>query len=257
MAIDEVLATQVVPKEKIPVFRIYGWQPYAISLGYGQNLKDLNLRKCQQDGIDVVRRPTGGRAVFHAEEITYCVIIPKESKFYSTDILTTYNLISKALLFGLCSFGINAQLKKRLTNNNKNGAYKNDVPCFASSAEYEIVFENKKLVGSAQRRYENSILQHGSILTGTNHLKLADYINFSNELSKKRFKGELEKKTISISQILNQIVDQNKLIESLKFGIQKSFTIQLIEKQLTPQVVNEVNKIIEKYQLIGGNNHES
>jgi len=257
MAIDDVLATQAVLKENFPVFRIYGWQPYAISLGYGQNPKDLKLQKCKQDGIDVVRRPTGGRAVFHAEEITYSVIIPKASKFYSKDILTTYNLISEALLLGLSFYGLKAQLVKRLTNEIKDGAYKNDIPCFSSSAEYEIVCENKKLVGSAQRRFENSVLQHGSILTGTSHLKLVDYITYSDDLLKERFKKELKKKTISISQILNQAVDQNKLIESLKLGIQKKFNIRFTEKQLTPQDVNEVNKKMENYHLTGGNDNEN
>jgi len=257
MAIDEVLSTRVVPKEKVPIFRIYGWQPYAISLGYGQNPQELDLRKCNHDGIDVVRRPTGGRAVFHADEVTYSVIIPKNSKFYCTDILTTYNFISKALLAGLQLFGINAHLVRRGITKNKNGTYKNDIPCFASSAEYEIVYDNKKLVGSAQRRYENSILQHGSILIGTNHINLADYILSLDEITRKRFKVELAKKTISVSQILNQTMDQNKLIECLKSGMQKSLSIQLIKKQLTPQVVNEVNKKIQTYLKLGGYGYES
>ena len=247
MAIDEVLATRIVSKEKIPIFRVYGWQPYAISLGYGQDPKKLDLNKCKQDGIDVVRRPTGGRAVFHAEEITYSVIIPKGSALYSSDILSTYNLISRGLSAGLRLFGIDAQLVKRRIEEKKSASYKNDVPCFSFSAEYEIAYVNKKLVGSAQRRYENSILQHGSILTGTSHLKLADYIIFSDELSRRRFKDELEKRTISIFQILNRIVDQNKVIENLKLGMQNSFNISLIDKQLTPQEIDEVNKVIETY----------
>ena len=135
MAIDEVLATRIVSKEKIPIFRVYGWQPYAISLGYGQDPKKLDLNKCKQDGIDVVRRPTGGRAVFHAEEITYSVIIPKGSALYSSDILSTYNLISRGLSAGLRLFGIDAQLVKRRIEEKKSASYKNDVPCFSFSAQ--------------------------------------------------------------------------------------------------------------------------
>jgi lipoyl(octanoyl) transferase len=247
MAIDEVLATRVVPKENVPVFRIYGWQPVAISLGYGQDPKKLDLHKCQLDGIDIVRRPTGGRAVFHAEEITYSVIIPKNSEFFSPDILSTYNLISKGLLAGLKLFGIDTQLVKRRVDEKKSATYKNDVPCFSFSAEYEIAYANKKLVGSAQRRYENSILQHGSILTGVRHLKLADYIVFSDEFSRKQFKEELTNKTISISQILKRKIDQKKLVESLKMGMQNSYNIEFHDRQLTPQELDEVNKVIETY----------
>ena len=256
MAIDEVLATRIVPEKKAPIFRVYGWHPYTISLGYGQNLDDLNLQKCRQDGIDVVRRPTGGRAVFHAEEITYSVIIPKDSKFYSPDILTTYNLVSKGLLAGLQLFGVKAEFVNRGAEERKSSEYKNNIPCFSYSAKYEIAYQNKKLVGSAQRRYENSILQHGSILTGTFHLNLADYVVLSDNSVRERFKKVLARKTISISEILTQKVDNDNLIDKLKLGIQKSFNVEFEEKQLTPHVKNEAKKLTEKYQIIGGNNHE-
>ncbi len=250
MAIDEVLATRIVPEQKAPMFRVYGWRPYAISLGYGQNLDDLNLQKCRKDGIDVIRRPTGGRAVFHAEEITYSVIIPKDSEFYSPDILTTYNLISKGLLAGLHLFGVKAKFVNRGAEERKSSEYKNNIPCFSCSAKYEIAYQNKKLVGSAQRRYENSILQHGSILTGTFHLNLADYVVFSENFVREHFKKVLARKTISISEILTQKVDNDNLIDKLKLGIQKSFNVEFEEKQLTPQVKNEVKKFTDKYQII-------
>ena len=257
MAIDEVLATKSVKTDNVPIFRIYSWQPYSISLGYGQNPDDLNLEKCKQDGIDVVRRPTGGRAVFHAEEITYSVIIPKDSEYYSPDILTTYNFISKALLAGLHLFGIKAELINRGNSESKSAHYKNNIPCFSSSAEYEITYDNKKLVGSAQRRYENSILQHGSILTGTYHLKLTDYIIFYDDFKRKEFKRTLANKTISITQILGQKANYNKMINSLISGAKNIINIEFQAKQLTPQETNEVNKLVEKFQITGGNNHEN
>ena len=257
MAIDEVLATWVVPQERVPIFRVYGWQPYAISLGYGQNPNELDLQKCEQDEIDVVRRPTGGRAVFHAEEITYSVIFPKQSQFYSPDILSMYNLISQGLLAGLRLLGIQVELIKRNRNSQKSSSYKNNIPCFSFSADYEIVYQNRKLVGSAQRRYENSVLQHGSILTGTRHLNLSDYISFSDESARVHFKNELASKTISISQILNHQPNLNKLIKNLKLGMQQNFNINFITKQLTPQEINEVHKKSKTYLKPGGNGYEN
>lgn len=249
MAIDEVLTTKTVPSDKSSVFRIYGWKPYAISLGYNQNKNELNLEKCEQDGIDVVRRPTGGRAVFHAEEITYSVIIPRDSDFYSKDILTTYNKISQGLLAGLQLAGVKAELVERFADDNeKSSAYKNSIPCFSHSAKYEIAAQNKKLVGSAQRRYENAILQHGSILVGKHHLHLAEYIQQLNEDQKQSFKKAMEKKTISISEILPTMISYDKLIWALKTGFQEYFKIHFFEGQLTSQEKSEVKKIIGKYQ---------
>lgn len=247
MAIDEFLATRLVPLEQVPVFRIYAWQPYAISLGYGQKREALDVKKCEEDGFDIVRRPTGGRAVFHAEEITYSVIIPITSASYSPEILAMYKTISRGLSAGLRLSGINAELVKREIKESKSSAYKNNIPCFSFSAQYEIAFNNKKLVGSAQRRYKQAVLQHGSILTGNFHMKLVDYILFISESEKEHFRIGLEKSTISIFQIINCEPDQQMLVENLKLGMQQSFDIEFIERQLTPQDLKEVDKMIINY----------
>ena len=257
MAIDEVLATQSVPGDKRAVFRVYQWQPYAISLGYNQNPDDLNLEKCRHDNIDVVRRPTGGRAVLHAEEVTYSVIIHRDSDFFSPDILTTYNRISEGILRGLHRFGVDAELVQRLPEDEKSSAYKNKIPCFSGAARYEIAWQNKKLVGSAQRRYEHAMLQHGSILVGTFHLGLANYIAAMSDAQIKKFRKTLEEKTISISQVLKKDVRYDQLIWALKNGFQECWNIDFLEGQLTPREQSEANKLVKKYQKSGGVKHEN
>ncbi|MCI0493937.1 lipoate--protein ligase family protein, partial [candidate division KSB1 bacterium] len=248
MAIDEVLATQSVPHDKRSILRIYQWEPYAISLGYNQNPDDLDLEKCKRDNIDVVRRPTGGRAVLHAEEITYSVVIPKESDFFSPDILTTYNRISEGILAGLNLFGVKAELVQRLPGDEKSSSYKNKIPCFSGAAKYEIVYQNRKLVGSAQRRYETAILQHGSILVGTFHLRLANYVAAMKPAQVKKFQQALEEKTISISQILTGKIHYDKLIRAIKNGFQECCNIDFLEGQLTPHELAEAKKLVKKYQ---------
>lgn len=253
MAIDEVLATISVPHDKRSIFRVYRWHPYTISLGYNQDPNDIDLEKCSRDKIDVVRRPTGGRAVLHAEEITYSIIIPKESELYSADTLTTYNQISRGILTGLHMIGVKADLIERLIEENeKSSAYKDKIPCFSKSAKFEIAFQGKKLVGSAQRRYENSILQHGSILVGTFHLRLADYIKALKGPRIEKFQQALAEKTISISQILPTKINYDKIIWAIKTGFQQCFDIYFFEGQLTPQENAEVQKLARKYQKLGG-----
>lgn len=257
MAIDEVLATKSVPHDKRSVFRVYRWQPYAISLGYNQNPDELNLEKCKQDKIDIVRRPTGGRAVLHAEEITYSIIFPKDSEFFSSDILTTYNQINKGILQGLQLIGVKAELVEHNPDKKeKSSAYKDKIPCFSKSAKFEITFQGKKLVGSAQRRYENSILQHGSILVGTYHLQLAEYIAALKGARVEKFKQALAEKTISIAQILPIKINYEKIIWALKTGFQQCFDIYFFEGQLTPQENAEAQKLVKKYQKLGGKEHE-
>ena len=257
MAIDQILALKSAVDFEMPVFRVYRWKPYAISLGHHQNPKQLNLEKCARDGIDVVSRPTGGRAVLHAEEVTYSVIIPKNTEWYAADILSTYNRISRGLLHGLRLFGVNAQLVQRSTADLKSSDYKHHIPCFSSSGQYEVAVNHKKLVGSAQRHFEKSILQHGSILIGDYHLKLADYILLKSEADREEFHRQLREKTVSISQLIQTGVVWEELVDALKLGFQNEFQIDLIESQLTPQELTEVNQLITTITKIGGEKHAS
>ena len=79
-------------------FRIYRWNPYCISIGANQSFNDINLEKTLRDGIDVVKRPTGGRAILHAEELTYSVIVPANIGYLPKEL---YHKISSALIKGL------------------------------------------------------------------------------------------------------------------------------------------------------------
>ena len=244
MAIDEVLSQVSVPRDHKPVLRVYGWRPYAISLGYNQDENDIDLECCDRDNIDVVRRPTGGRAIFHAEEVTYSIVLPRSSPLFNKDTLAIYNTISRGLVEGLRLIGVNAQLVKRISSNTK--TIKSNIPCFSSAAKYEITYQGKKLVGSAQRRYQNSILQHGSILVGIKHLKLGEYISKKRDINVESFTKYLAKKTVSISQIIATELKYDQVVWGIKKGFQKNFNIQFLEGQLTPQEIHEVQKVIKK-----------
>ncbi len=154
--------------------------------------------------------------------------------------------------------GVKAELVEHsLTEDEKNFAYRDKVPCFSASAKFEIAFQGKKLVGSAQRRYEGSILQHGSILVGTFHLRLADYIKALKGSQVEKFKQALAKKTISISQILQTKINYDKIIWAIKTGFQQSFDIYFFEGQLTSQEIIEAGRLAKKYKKLGEKKHEN
>jgi len=251
MAIDEVLSEISGPRDKRPVLRAYGWHPYAISLGYNQDVDEINEERCAQDKIDIVRRPTGGRAVLHADEVTYSVVLPPNSSIYHMDTLTIYNKISEALVTGLHSIGVKAELVERVTAGKDE--LRKVIPCFSTSAKYEIAYNGKKLVGSAQRRFKNSVLQHGSILYGNYHLKLGEYIANLSRDEIDRFTRIMNGKTISLSQIASHDLNYDTIIWGIKNGFQKRYNIQFFEGQLTPQEMNEVGKLIKKYKKIRRN----
>lgn len=223
MALDKTLALSVGEGKSPPTLRVYRWKPYAISIGYHQNIKDINLSKCREEGIDLVRRPTGGRAVLHSEELTYSIVIPRGSEFFKEGILETYRVIAEALVRGLRDFGLNVTLGKPFSDIHKPFRSLGTSPCFLTFSRYEILLNGKKLVGSAQRRYSNSVLQHGSILTGDYHLKLGEFLNSSSG----ELEAALKKRTISISSVLRKPISINDLIDCLKRGFEEEWGVEL------------------------------
>jgi len=211
-------------------FRLYKWKPYCISLGYNQKFEDINLLKAASDNIDVVKRPTGGRAILHAEEITYSVIHPLNGDLSPVEI---YRKISLALAKGLSLYDerlIETDLENVQPDFLQLLKESKGIACFASTAKSEVKYKGKKLIGSAQRKMNNVVLQHGSILTGNYHLKISEYLNLPDK-EIDEINRYLSEKTIDIEQILKQKTDYDKLCLSLKKGFEQEWQINFVEKE--------------------------
>lgn len=163
MAIDAALLDEV---EQSPdprtIVRFYRWKRPTISLGRNQRIDAAVDRVfCEESGIDIVHRPTGGRAVLHDDEITYAVASNDNDHFGDT-IYANYKSVSEALCEGFRRLGVPAVLapETRRISTSVNGV---DLPCFVSPSRYELTVQGRKVVGSAQRRLRRSFLQHGSM----------------------------------------------------------------------------------------------
>ncbi len=215
-----------------PILRLYRWKPYCISLGANQRIEDVNIPKALIDNIDVVKRPTGGRAILHSEELTYSVVFPLKLNYSARAI---YNEINLALREGLIFYdSLLNQLELEHNQVDFKNFYKEDKSsvCFAVSAKSEINFLNKKLVGSAQRRIGNVVLQHGSILCGNYHLKVIDYLNFDEE-RKRILKNEIAETTIDLESILKKEINYEYLSECIIQGFIKHFNADVDLKEFS------------------------
>jgi lipoate-protein ligase A len=115
-------------------------------------------------GYDLVRRPTGGRAVLHADEITYAFCAPTVGAFREKGITEVYRMLAHALQRGLSGLGVDAELVRgRPSAGGGEEERDSPTPCFTTPARHELLWRGRKLVGSAQRRVEGAVLQHGSI----------------------------------------------------------------------------------------------
>ena len=222
-------------KSDTAVLRFYGWNPYCISLGANQSLDNINIELASLNNVDVITRPTGGRAILHADELTYSVVLPNATHLNGQK---AYEDISTAIVYGLKKYHPslnNVMLENKQPNFSKSLKQSDGSICFANTAKNEIKFNGKKIVGSAQRIIGSTLLQHGSILVGAYHENLVDYLNVTSK-EREILRTNIANKTTNISDIINSDVDIIDLQESIIFGFQKIFSANFIHSKLTPSL---------------------
>jgi lipoate-protein ligase A len=159
MAIDEAILHALADGVGQPTVRFYQWQPPCLSLGYNQTWREVNTAACAARGYTWVRRPTGGRAILHIDELTYSIIAPEVEPRVHGGITESYRRLSRGLLAGLRSLGADVfQAQTEKVVNRQAGA-----ACFDTPSNYEITVAGKKLIGSAQVRRRGQVLQHGAL----------------------------------------------------------------------------------------------
>ena len=197
-----------------PLLRFYSWQPWAVSLGMHQREELLDPEQCRRYGITVVRRPTGGRAVLHAEEVTYAVIVrlshgrtPQElyRRIHERIAAAISGLIGRAIAPLAASADFRRLWNRRLA-----------AACFASSARSELAVNGRKLVGSAQRLLHGVLLQHGSILLGDAHVLLAELIAVESEAERAALRSFLAEHSISLARLLGRPVAYDEVVAALR-----------------------------------------
>ena len=198
----------------------------------------LNQKKTADDGLDIVKRPTGGRAILHAEELTYSVVYPISDDKSPKQI---YREINLALKKGLTIYNpLFDKIELENTQPHFPTFYKDakSTLCFAVSAMNELNYQGKKVVGSAQRKIGNVILQHGSILCGSFHKRIIDYLNLPFD-KLEEIKNEIEQTTTELEAILGEKINYQKLSDAIKEGFENHFNVKL-EEEIFTETISQV-----------------
>jgi len=248
MACDEFLFRSA-ERFNFPILRLYSFEPPSITLGYHERAdRILEFDRVRDAGIFVVRRPTGGRALFHKNEITYTVI-GNDKDFDSASSLTrSFERISKALAISLSYIGINASIYRGgkngggagdgLTSVPGSGTHLKSAPCIAAGARFELNVDGRKIAGSAQRRSEGSFLQHGSI-----------FIERGSEEIVKFLKGrwdDLGRHMTTVSDEAGRGVSRGELRELLLRGFSEEFEIDFVPLELDEEQSMTIKQIVDR-----------
>jgi lipoate-protein ligase A len=193
--------------------RLYWFEPACLSLGRMQPLDDVSLEACARDGVDIVRRPSGGRAVLHDQEVTYSVVCRSTDPVFGGRVLESCSRIHLAVARGLEMLGVHAiprAMPANLRRDTREGAAVAD--CFARPAAHELLDERgRKLVGSAQARRAGALLQHGSVLLEPPHA--AAYLRGS---AGETLGG------VGVRELLGRAVSRGELVAALAAGFREA-----------------------------------
>ena len=220
------------------LWRFYSWRPYTVTVGYNQDISGIDRLKCSSAGIDVVRRPTGGRAVFHADEFTYSFFA--ESVAQNAEL---YRMVHEVIRLALENLGVHADFCRSTLVRSPGEASLGAVSCFTASARYELQVEGRKLVGSAQRRSRNVLLQHGSLPLSAQHKELCGLIFLSEEGAVAEMRDEMERKTTSLEEILGYIPEYAQLRELMKVAAGKLHGVETVELRM-----GDLSDILEHHE---------
>jgi lipoate-protein ligase A len=207
MALDRRLLALGEERRGSAFLRFFTWAGPTLSMGHLEPGDAVDSTAAERDGVAIVKRPTGGRAVLHGDDLTYTVVLPRPD---GSGLWETYNLISEILVDGLSSLGGRFHIEKGKTGRSRMVQR----PCFASVSRYEVVHRGRKVVGSAQRVRERAILQHGSIPIGKGYLDVVDYMNLPSA-DRERLREEMEASTCCLSEVLGRHVDPGEVADRL------------------------------------------
>lgn len=188
MAVDEAILESVYSGDSPATLRLYAWEPACLSLGLAQPFNEVDMAALSSRGWDFVRRPTGGRAILHVDELTYAVIAPETEPRVKGGVLESYLRLSKALLESLRIMGLSPESNEKTQNGDPE---KPNPVCFEVPSNYEITVNGKKLIGSAQARRKSGILQHGALPLYGDLTRIITALRFSDEASRVSAKERL------------------------------------------------------------------
>jgi lipoate-protein ligase A len=222
MGVDRALLNSCENGHSPPTLRLYGWKTPTLSIGHNQKIdQEINLSRCEELGIPVIRRPTGGKAILHGNEITYAIAVPTRHPNFLSGIGDSLKTIGRALICGLEELNVSGSILNEgdISSPSEN---KNSPACFASLNKFEILNGGRKLVGSAQKRTRKAFIQHGSVLIDFDAELFVSLLNIDEKYTAKEQVDQLNHSVATLNQIKRDKVGFDQAAKALQAGFQKA-----------------------------------
>jgi lipoyl(octanoyl) transferase len=246
MAVDEAILEAVGRGEVPATLRLYAWNPACLSIGYAQHFQDADLAALEEFDWELVRRPTGGRAILHTDELTYAVIGSNREPVLAGSVLESYRRLSLALLGALDHLGLGATADDTYTLSDTLSAGR--PVCFEAPSNYEITVGGKKLIGSAQARRKDGVLQHGSLPLRGDLTRITRALSFESEKDRAEAAKSLLEHASTLEICLGKAVTWEEATQAFEAGFCKALNLSFMPSDLTAQELERAQQlVVEKY----------
>jgi lipoate-protein ligase A len=242
MAVDEAILESVTKQVALPTLRLYAWEPACLSLGLAQPYAEVDLPALETHGWDLVRRPTGGRAILHTDELTYAVIAPQNEPRVKGGVLESYLRLSQALLQVLRLLGLDPEANEKRTASEPG---KPNPVCFEVPSNYEITVNGLKLIGSAQARRNEGVLQHGALPLQGDLTRIVSVLTFANDQKKEQAKSRLLAHATTVERELGHSPAWADAAAAFQHAFSQVLNLDLEPGELTQQEMSRAIELME------------
>lgn len=244
MAVDESILLHIGRGESLPTLRLYAWIPACFSLGYAQPFADVDMDRLKARGWEIVRRATGGRAILHTDELTYSVIAPNDEPRVAGTVLESYNRLAQALVLAVKNLSLPVEIKE---GKNGNSADLNPV-CFEVPSTYEITVNGKKLIGSAQARKKEGVLQHGSLPLTGDLSRICEALGFENGSARRDATARLLARATTVESALGRAVAWDTAAQAFVEAFEAQLGLTFRRGELSESESETADRLVkEKY----------
>ena len=231
MAVDEALLFHTANKTSLPTLRLYSWDLPTLSLGYSQTIKDVDLNQLQTRGWRCVRRPTGGKAILHTDELTYSITTALDEPLMSGSLLESYQRVSAALQRTLQNLGVSTTADSQYSK--PENVEKTDPVCFQIPSNYEITWNHKKLIGSAQARKSGGVLQHGTLPLFGSLTRITEVLSYASDTEREKAIQNIRGHAVTLEEATGRIVSWQDAADAFVEGFQEETNIELCEMEMS------------------------
>jgi lipoate-protein ligase A len=243
MALDEAILESTTSGESPPTLRLFSWSPPCISIGSAQPFSQIDHARRKALGWDIVRRPTGGRAILHADELTYSVTAPLEDPKFEGGVLQSYKYISRGLISALSVLGLQVELQPEVVPSEQE---RSEPVCFELPSSYEITIDEKKLVGSAQLRRRGGVLQHGTLPLYGDIGRISLALHFEDEDQRNQAHERVQERASTLETSLGRTILWDQAAEAIIQGFSSALGINFENAQPTETEIKRAEELIQE-----------